>query len=70
MKFLEVDSLDLINTDFRWETSECILTGRVEAYSCKYIEKNKEKGKKKKVDTNSFFFKASQQELTRSCTRL
>lgn len=35
MKFLEVDSLDLINTDFRWETSECILTGRVEAYSCK-----------------------------------
>lgn len=35
MKFLEVDSLDLINTAFLWETSECILTGRVEAYSCK-----------------------------------
>lgn len=37
MKFLEVDSLDLINTDFRWETSECILTGRVEAYSCTFL---------------------------------
>ncbi|KAI8977213.1 repressor of RNA polymerase III transcription Maf1 [Mycotypha africana] len=35
MKFLEVDSLDKINTAFVWETSECILTGRVEAYSCK-----------------------------------
>ncbi|KAI7905890.1 Maf1 regulator-domain-containing protein [Cokeromyces recurvatus] len=35
MKFLEVDSLDLINTAFLWETSECVLTGRVEAYSCK-----------------------------------
>ncbi|CEP14376.1 hypothetical protein [Parasitella parasitica] len=35
MKFLEVDSLDLINTAFSWETSECSLTGRVEAYSCK-----------------------------------
>ncbi|KAI8997191.1 Maf1 regulator-domain-containing protein [Pilobolus umbonatus] len=35
MKFLEVDSLDVINTAFRWETAECILTGRVEAYSCK-----------------------------------
>lgn len=37
MKFLEVDSLDLINTAFLWETSECILTGRVEAYSCKCV---------------------------------
>lgn len=44
MKFLEVDSLDLINTDFRWETSECILTGRVEAYSCKPKEKRLNKG--------------------------
>ncbi|KAG0764548.1 hypothetical protein G6F57_005070 [Rhizopus arrhizus] len=35
MKFLEVNSLELINTAFRWETSECVLTGRVEAYSCK-----------------------------------
>ncbi|KAI8886767.1 Maf1-domain-containing protein [Backusella circina FSU 941] len=35
MKFLEVDSLDLINTAFQWETAECVLTGRVEAYSCK-----------------------------------
>lgn len=37
MKFLEVDSLDLINTAFLWETSDCILTGRVEAYSCKFF---------------------------------
>jgi hypothetical protein len=37
MKFLEVDSVDLINTAFHWETTECVLTGRVEAYSCKYI---------------------------------
>lgn len=42
MKFLEVDSLDLINTDFHWETSECILTGRVEAYSCKERRRNDE----------------------------
>ncbi|KAG0172802.1 RNA polymerase III-inhibiting protein maf1 [Apophysomyces sp. BC1034] len=35
MKFLEVDSLDVLNTAFRWETAECVLTGRVEAYSCK-----------------------------------
>ncbi|KAG1229723.1 hypothetical protein G6F67_006942 [Rhizopus microsporus] len=35
MKFLEVNSLEVINTALSWETSECILTGRVEAYSCK-----------------------------------
>ncbi|KAL0077947.1 repressor of RNA polymerase III transcription Maf1 [Phycomyces blakesleeanus] len=35
MKFLEVDSLDVLNTVFRWETVEAILTGRIEAYSCK-----------------------------------
>ncbi|KAG0180933.1 RNA polymerase III-inhibiting protein maf1 [Apophysomyces sp. BC1021] len=35
MKFLEVDSLDVLNTAFRWETMEAVLTGRVEAYSCK-----------------------------------
>ncbi|KAG1452836.1 hypothetical protein G6F56_007720 [Rhizopus delemar] len=35
MKFLEVNSLEIINSAFRWETSESILTGRVEAYSCK-----------------------------------
>ncbi|KAI9265579.1 repressor of RNA polymerase III transcription Maf1 [Sporodiniella umbellata] len=35
MKFLEVNSLETINSAFRWESQECILTGRVEAYSCK-----------------------------------
>ncbi|KAI9251026.1 Maf1 regulator-domain-containing protein [Phascolomyces articulosus] len=35
MKFLEIDSLEQLNTVFRWETPECILNGRVEAYSCK-----------------------------------
>ncbi|KAI8370439.1 Maf1 regulator-domain-containing protein [Radiomyces spectabilis] len=35
MKFLEIDSLDVLNTAFRWETPEAILTGRIEAYSCK-----------------------------------
>ncbi|RCH89878.1 RNA polymerase III-inhibiting protein maf1 [Rhizopus azygosporus] len=35
MKFLEVNSLEVINSALSWETSECILTGRVEAYSCK-----------------------------------
>ena len=39
MKFLEVNSLEVINTALSWETSECILTGRVEAYSCKIIYK-------------------------------
>ena len=34
MKFLEIDSLEQLNTVFRWETPECILNGRVEAYSC------------------------------------
>ncbi|CAO3696932.1 unnamed protein product [Rhizopus stolonifer] len=35
MKFLEVKSLDFINSIFCWTSQECILTGRVEAYSCK-----------------------------------
>ncbi|KAI9323557.1 repressor of RNA polymerase III transcription MAF1-like protein [Dichotomocladium elegans] len=35
MKFLEVDSLEQLNSVFEWETTECVLTGRVEAYSCK-----------------------------------
>ncbi|CEG68560.1 hypothetical protein RMATCC62417_04799 [Rhizopus microsporus] len=39
MKFLEVNSLEVINSALSWETSECILTGRVEAYSCKIIYK-------------------------------
>lgn len=36
MKFLEIDSLDALNSIFEWETTECILNGRIEAYSCKY----------------------------------
>ncbi|ORZ00990.1 Maf1 regulator-domain-containing protein [Syncephalastrum racemosum] len=35
MKFLEIPSLETLNTNFRWETEDCVLTGRVEAYSCK-----------------------------------
>ncbi|KAI7867943.1 Maf1 regulator-domain-containing protein [Spinellus fusiger] len=35
MKFLEVDSLDVLNTVFRWETGEASMNGRIEAYSCK-----------------------------------
>ncbi|KAI7885255.1 Maf1-domain-containing protein [Lichtheimia hyalospora FSU 10163] len=35
MKFLEIDSLDALNSIFEWETTECILNGRIEAYSCK-----------------------------------
>ncbi|KAI9314122.1 repressor of RNA polymerase III transcription Maf1 [Dichotomocladium elegans] len=35
MKFLEIDTLDVLNAAFRWETSECLLNGRIEAYSCK-----------------------------------
>ncbi|GAB5590014.1 RNA polymerase III-inhibiting protein maf1 [Umbelopsis nana] len=35
VKFLEEPTLEVINQAFTWETAECIITGRVEAYSCK-----------------------------------
>ncbi|KAI8090047.1 Maf1 regulator-domain-containing protein [Halteromyces radiatus] len=35
MKFLQVDSLDVLNSVFEWESAEAQLTGRIEAYSCK-----------------------------------
>ncbi|CAO3611634.1 unnamed protein product [Cunninghamella echinulata] len=35
MKFLQVDSLDVLNNVFQWESAEAQLTGRIEAYSCK-----------------------------------
>ncbi|KAI8342509.1 Maf1 regulator-domain-containing protein [Chlamydoabsidia padenii] len=36
MKFLQVDSLDLLNSVFEWDCGgEARMTGRVEAYSCK-----------------------------------
>ncbi|ORX55584.1 Maf1-domain-containing protein [Hesseltinella vesiculosa] len=35
MKFLQVDSLDMLNSVFEWESAEAQLTGRIEAYSCK-----------------------------------
>lgn len=35
MKFLEIESLDALNSVFEWETAECVLQGRLEAYSCK-----------------------------------
>lgn len=28
-------TLEVINQAFTWETAECVITGRVEAYSCK-----------------------------------
>ncbi|KAM3588980.1 RNA polymerase III-inhibiting protein maf1 [Umbelopsis sp. WA50703] len=35
VKFLEEPTLEVINQAFSWETAECTITGRVEAYSCK-----------------------------------
>ncbi|KAI8643126.1 Maf1 regulator-domain-containing protein [Parasitella parasitica] len=54
MKFLEVDSLDLINSAFSWKTSECILTGRVEAYSCKSAGTDKKLYKKLEDRYNTY----------------
>jgi hypothetical protein len=36
MKFLEIDALEIINEVLCWENGEASITGRVEAYSCKY----------------------------------
>ncbi|KAI8061730.1 Maf1 regulator-domain-containing protein [Gongronella butleri] len=35
MKFLQIDSLDMLNSVFTWESAEAILSGRIEAYTCK-----------------------------------
>ncbi|RUP45883.1 Maf1 regulator-domain-containing protein [Jimgerdemannia flammicorona] len=35
MKYLEVPALDAVNNILSWETPECKIFGRVEAYSCK-----------------------------------
>lgn len=35
MKFLEIDSLEKLNSVLDWENGEARVIGRIEAYSCK-----------------------------------